>query len=309
MTSKDPSKLVAEGADGVAIVTRTKDRPQLLERAIESVLGQTHRNWVQVIVNDGGAAEPIDDLIGRTIDRYGDRILVIHNGRSLGMEAASNLGLRSTDSRLCVIHDDDDSWHPQFLEKTIAALAEEPSENCRGIVAWSERVVEDLADGAIVEKRRASFNSWLHDISLWRMLHENCFPPISFLFERGVFDEIGYFDESLEVLGDWEFNLRFLQRFDIAVLHEHLAYYHHRTNAVSGALSNSVIGGDRLHKAQRTKLVNRLLRRDLEEGRIGLGTMISLANDLEILKMRTEPKRRPRRKGPLARIGDFLKGR
>ena len=40
----------------VAIITRTKDRPFLLPRAIDSVLKQTQGDWIHVIVNDGGDA-------------------------------------------------------------------------------------------------------------------------------------------------------------------------------------------------------------------------------------------------------------
>lgn len=41
-------------AGRVAVITRTKDRPVMLERCAESVLGQTYKDWVHVIVNDGG---------------------------------------------------------------------------------------------------------------------------------------------------------------------------------------------------------------------------------------------------------------
>ena len=43
----------------VAIITRTKDRPILLRRAIRSALNQTFRDWLLVIVNDGGEPETI----------------------------------------------------------------------------------------------------------------------------------------------------------------------------------------------------------------------------------------------------------
>jgi len=37
----------------VAVVTRTKNRAILLERAIHSVLKQKFHDWTHVIVNDG----------------------------------------------------------------------------------------------------------------------------------------------------------------------------------------------------------------------------------------------------------------
>ena len=47
----------------VAIITRTKDRPLLLRRAVESVLGQTHADWVHVIVNDGGDPAAVEQVV------------------------------------------------------------------------------------------------------------------------------------------------------------------------------------------------------------------------------------------------------
>jgi glycosyltransferase involved in cell wall biosynthesis len=38
------------------------------------------------------------------------------------MEAASNAGIAACDSDYIVIHDDDDSWCPDFLERTVAFL-------------------------------------------------------------------------------------------------------------------------------------------------------------------------------------------
>ena len=52
----------AEIASRVVVVTRTKDRPVLLRRAMESVLSQSFQDWVHVVVNDGGDPVPVDWL-------------------------------------------------------------------------------------------------------------------------------------------------------------------------------------------------------------------------------------------------------
>ena len=38
------------------------------------------------------------------------------------MEAASNAGIKATNGELIVIHDDDDTWHPDFLKKCVCVL-------------------------------------------------------------------------------------------------------------------------------------------------------------------------------------------
>ena len=74
---------------------RTKNRPLLLGRALDSVLAQTYGDWRLVVVNDGGEAGPVDALLAARRDAMAGRSRVIHNPASVGMEAASNIALRS----------------------------------------------------------------------------------------------------------------------------------------------------------------------------------------------------------------------
>jgi hypothetical protein len=56
----------------------------------------------------------------------------------------------------------------------------------------------------------------------------NKITPIGFVYKRTTHDLVGYYNEALPVLGDWDFYLRFLSKFDIGVLPEPLANYHVR---------------------------------------------------------------------------------
>ena len=74
----------------VGIIMRTKNRPLLLERALNDVLRQVFTDWTMVIVNDGGDPAPVDDLVRRYAEAFRGRVAVVHNRTSVGMEAASN---------------------------------------------------------------------------------------------------------------------------------------------------------------------------------------------------------------------------
>jgi glycosyltransferase involved in cell wall biosynthesis len=271
---------VTEAGDSVAVVTRTRDRPLLLARAVGSVLAQRHANWRHVIINDGGDPAPVEALLRRHADAYAGRAQVLHHPASLGMEAASNAGIAASASRYIAIHDDDDAWHPDFLARTLAAIAAHPTDECAGAVAWAERVDERIEGERIVELARTSFNGTMQHVHLWRLLAVNQFPPISFVFARAAHDAVGGFDPTLPVLGDWDFNVRFCARYEVAVVPAHLAYYHHRVDP-AGAYANTVIGGVALHERWRGWLVNRWLRRDLAAGRIGIGVLAALSADLD----------------------------
>ncbi|BBK43974.1 hypothetical protein STVA_39940 [Allostella vacuolata] len=270
----------------VAVITRTKDRAVLLRRAIESVLSQGVADWVHVIVNDGGDPAPVDALVAGFRDRYAGRLQVIHNPRSLGMEAASNVGLRATDSRYVVIHDDDDSWEPDFLAATVAFLDSQGDGRVAGVITHSVRIDERIAGNQVEIERRQPYNDWVRSITLFRMAGGNMFPPISFLFRRDMLERVGYYREDLPVLGDWEFNLRFLARHDIGVLPRPLALYHHRPSNTDPAYANSIFGAQDKHALYDALIRNELMRQDLDSGRLGLGTLVNLGQHLSLLELK-----------------------
>lgn len=265
----------------VNIVTRTKDRGILLRRALDSVIGQTFDDWALVIVNDGGDRAHVDPLVEEHGSRLGKRVRVVHHERSLGMEVASNVGLRHAAGEYVVIHDDDDSWEPTFLSETTAFLARPPVRTMRGVITHCVKVDEEIDGDQVIPLATAPFNDWIRQVSLFRMASRNFFPPISFLYERRVLDEIGGYREDLPVLGDWDFNLRFLVRHDIGVLPRALARYHHRPPTDQSVFGNTILAGVDRHYLHETALRNELLRGDLAAGRLGLGVLTNLARAVD----------------------------
>jgi len=264
----------------VAIITRTKDRPLLLRRAVDGILGQSYQDWLHVIVNDGGDPAAVASVIDGREDAYRGRLIRIDHPHSLGMEAASNAGIRACDSRLLIIHDDDDAWHPDFLARMVPTL-DGLAERFAGVICHATLVEEEIQGDQVKEVRSWPFNAHLEAIDLALMARRNLFPPISFLFRRAAYDAVGPYRDDLRVLGDWEFNLRFLRHFDIFVLPEALAFYHHRLASQGGIYANTVIGQLNSHRQQEALLRNELIRQDLDQGRIGLGTLTMLASVIE----------------------------
>mgnify|MGYP006291502149 CR=1 FL=1 len=273
----------------ISVITRTKDRPILLRRAIESVLSQKYEDWLMVIINDGGVQNDVEQLASEYKERFNGRLHIIHNRHSLGMEAASNIGLQNSDSEYVVIHDDDDSWHPDFLDAAIKYMQEKSITPIAGVVTHSQRVIERIDNNSIVTEWTEPYNTWLKSITIYRMAASNVFPPISFVYKRSVFDRIGMYRESLPVLGDWEFNLRFVEHFDIGLIPEMLAYYHHRLSIHHGNLSNSVVKDDSDHRFYETMLRNELLRKDLAENKLGMGYLVNLAQSFETVHAQIAP--------------------
>jgi glycosyltransferase involved in cell wall biosynthesis len=267
------------GPPRVAVVTRTKDREVLLPRAIASVVSQTFRDWVHVIVNDAGDPSVVERCLARTdVDRA--KVIVVHRATSHGMEAASNAGLVAADSKYVVVHDDDDSWQPEFLERTVAYLEDPSHERYGGVVTHSVRVSERIENGKVEVVDRDLYNGHLRGIVLHELAGQNSFPPISFLYRRSVLDEVGHYRVDLPPLADWEFNLRVLSRRPIGLLPEPLANYHHRILDRGSPYGNTVVAGVSLHQERDSLLCNEFVRRDVVAGTFGLGSLLQAARGL-----------------------------
>ena len=256
----------------VAVITRTKNRTILLWRAFHSVLKQSFKDFIWIIVNDGGEKEGVDHIATEARNN-GIDVRVLHHEHSKGMEVASNAGIRSCESEYIVIHDDDDSWEYDFLEKTVKFLDNEPL--FAGVITHTLLVNEVIENDAPRTTSSYGFNTWLKSIYLMEMLMVNSFPPISFLYKRDIYNKIGGYNETLPVLGDWDFNIRFLKEADIGVIPELLALYHHRDTItdVNDVYGNTVNAGISKHVRYDAILRNLYLRTSPQD----LGVLANLA--------------------------------
>lgn len=239
----------------VSIVTRTKDRPLYLERAARSVLGQTFADWELIVVNDGGDPAAVESALAAVADADPARVRIIHHETSRGRWQSANEGVRAAQGSLIVLHDDDDSWHPDFLRRGVDHLAAHPDR--AGVVSRIMIVWEERRGAEIVPLRTEVFLPDSVAPLLMDQVRFNHFVPIAFLYRRSLHDKIGLYDEDFPVIADWRFNTRVLTDGVLEYLgDEPLAYWHQRASG-EGADGNSVIAAHSDHA-----LYDALLRDD-----------------------------------------------
>jgi glycosyltransferase involved in cell wall biosynthesis len=95
----------------VGVIIPTKGRPQLLERAIRSVLAQTYTDFQIIVVIDG------PDLLtdSSALEAMDSRISVLSLIVNVGLAEARNRGIRFTKAKWIALLDDDDEWLPKKL--------------------------------------------------------------------------------------------------------------------------------------------------------------------------------------------------
>lgn len=279
-------KITLDMQPRVLVVMRTKNRPVLLRRALESVFNQTYTNYLLVIVNDGGHYELVQNELARVPFDLA-RVMIVNNQQSVGMEAASNLGIRAASSDYVVVHDDDDSWHPQFLQKTVGFLESSAGKKYGGVISRCIQVIERVRGEEVTILSQKPYMVHFQQVYLAEMVRQNFFAPISFVYRRSIYDHIGGYDESLPVLGDWDFNLRFLLEADIGFIQEELSYYHQRESS-SGSYANSVTGGVSKHIEYDAIVRNRMMRQ-ISNQDSRLSVMLAMARYSDLILQKIPP--------------------
>ena len=212
----------------ISTITRTKSRELFLPRVFKSLIKQTYRPIEWIVVNDAG------DDISLLIDGFKKEadseftIKYIYKESSTTMEEATNLGLENATGVFINILDDDDTVDSKFYEKTIHYLSNSSMVSTKGVISYTEWIYEDIMDNQIIFIERKPFAIKPKSLLLTDILIKNQFPIHSFVYRREVLESIGVYNKAYPVLGDWDFNIRFLAEFDIGIIPEVLVSYHKR---------------------------------------------------------------------------------
>ncbi len=134
----------------VSVVITTFNRARSLQRALESVLAQTFRDYEVIVVNDGSTDATASLLLG-----YGDRIRVVSQ-ENRGIGPARNRAMDEARGRYVAFLDDDDWWHPDKLAVQLEFMASHPGfVGCSVPFCFSHRPSRSAFDPAIGSGGRA----------------------------------------------------------------------------------------------------------------------------------------------------------
>jgi glycosyltransferase involved in cell wall biosynthesis len=104
-----PSRRLEERV--ISVVLPTYNRAPTLPRAIDSVFGQTHRDWELIIVDDG-STDGTREVVASISD---PRVRAYSHERNRGVTAAKNTGLDHVRCEWFTILDSDDEMTPDAL--------------------------------------------------------------------------------------------------------------------------------------------------------------------------------------------------
>ena len=193
----------------ISVVIPTYNREKYIEKSLRSVLeqekqGKTFEITEVVIVDDGS----VDDTKG-VIDRIGDDRIVYHKfEQNRGALVAWNTGIRMTKGDWIAFQDSDDEWHPDKLVKQVKYASEHT--DC-DLISHPFRAF--FTDGRDVTTKVYHGEDIIRELAV-----QNFIGTPTMLIRREAIWEMGGFKESIKALQDWDFVIRFADKYKIGMI-------------------------------------------------------------------------------------------
>ena len=211
----------------ISIVVPTYNRAKLLSRAIESVLKQTFQDS-ELIVIDDGSTDNTEELIKEYAARD-NRIKYIKQENSGGAARPKNVGIKMAKGEYIAILDSDDEWMPEKLETQLHYF--ERSENPKLMAIGCNMIVVDAETKKESRYRVPRYKNPLRNL----LLRDYMGSGSCMFYRKSVFDEIGFFDESLKRGQDRDMRIRIAERYYIEFVDEYLVRYYTGHQSVSSS--------------------------------------------------------------------------
>ncbi|APY00734.1 glycosyltransferase family 2 protein [Lacinutrix venerupis] len=185
----------------VSIIIPTYRRAHLITGALDSIIAQCFKNWECIIVDDGS-----DELTIKTLKKFikkDSRIKLLSrlNNTLKGPSACRNLGLRNAKGKYIQFFDDDDVMYYNLLSDKIEIMEKNNLD-----------VLVSPMDFFSVDKNKTLFKNKVaaKDTTKAYLLGEISWYVSGPLWLKSFLTE--NFDEFVQTLDDWDFNLRNIYR-------------------------------------------------------------------------------------------------
>ena len=179
----------------VSVIIPTHNRASMLREAIESVRGQTYRDWELIVVDDGSADHTktmVADLIGQEA-----RIRYIWKPQG-GVSTARNAGIRAARGWYVAFLDDDDLLLPDWLAVQVEYLERHPE---IGFVYGEVEILNKDGIVTAIEPERPI-------TSFVELFERGGIRIQSVLCRTDIVQRLGGFDEQLTISEDYDLWLR-----------------------------------------------------------------------------------------------------
>jgi glycosyltransferase involved in cell wall biosynthesis len=202
----------------VDVIVPAYNAAKFLPTALESVIAQTFEDWRIVLVDDG-STDNTEEVVAPYLERLGSKFKYIKQLNS-GVSAARNTAIRNSSAELLAMLDADDVWVPCRLSESLKCFENRPQVG----LSYGFNTCIDT-EGKIIgtyDRRQKNAEGRIARYIYMRRVDFVC---CSVTFRRKCVDEVGLFDETLQVTEDRDLWLRIALRYEVALVPKVIAHY------------------------------------------------------------------------------------
>lgn len=201
-----------------SVIIPLYNKAPYIAKAIESVLGQTYRDFEVIVIDDGSTDQSLE--VAKTFE---NKSITIISQPNSGVSTARNNGVKLAKHPYICFLDADDWWHPTFLEEMKQLITDFPD---AGIYGSGYYIVKNGKERIAPIGVPQGFERGIIDYC--EVYAKTLCMPIwtgAVIVPKNIFDEEGGFKSQLKLGEDFDLWIRIVLKHKAILVNKPLAYY------------------------------------------------------------------------------------
>lgn len=197
----------------VAVIIPIYNSSETAILAVNSVLNQTYKELVSIILIDDGSTDSSFDILSEKYKKIQN--IDIYKIKNSGAAEARNFGVSKTDATFVAFLDSDDEWNKDKLLLQLPIIIED--KNC-GMVGALTNMKNFFITPSSCKKK-------LTEISFREMLVKNRFQTSTVIIRRQVFEDLGGFPKNRRFAEEGDLFLKIAYKYRTVLINQILVNY------------------------------------------------------------------------------------
>lgn len=214
-----------------SVIIPLYNKAPYVAKAIESVLGQTYRDFEVIVIDDGSTDQSLE--VAKTFE---NKSITIVSQPNSGVSTARNNGVKLAKYPYICFLDADDWWHPTFLEEMKRLITDFPD---AGIYGSGYYIVKNGQERIAPIGVPQGFERGIIDYCEV-YAKTLCMPltSISVVIPKHIFDEEKGFKSQLKFGEDFDLWIRIVLKHKAILVNKPLAYYNQDVDVNNRAIGS-----------------------------------------------------------------------
>lgn len=180
----------------VSIIIPVYNGANYMREAIDSALAQTYKNIEIIVVNDGSNDNGATNEIAES---YGDKIRYFSKENG-GSSSALNCGIINMTGDYFAWLSHDDVYEPERIEKSVKRL----TDDYKRVVVCMGNLIDANGNPIVYAKKRLN-GLYTNKEMIKAFSNNHGINGCAVLISKKLIDEVGFFDESLVYVNDYDY--------------------------------------------------------------------------------------------------------